>query len=740
MMRFPKIPGRDLRLILIFIGLVFVPILVLGYFSWHAIQNEKQLSAEKLSQSYRQFAKLAGKEIDAELTQVAEKWTAAVDTLLRPSHPTLRAGDVASLERRVPLISTAFLLAAPGNVIYPKGIDITSPLAGPRPFRNSSYVLEYSIFEQLKNEGEELEYHAYRLDQALVKYEKIQARVTNPQLLAMAQSYIGRVLKKQGDWREALSVFQKLLRDYPEMRDNNNMYLRFLAQYQMAVCLESLSQDEKAAQQLLQLNRDLLARSDAINATQYSFFLENLQNLANRLLVSPDVPVTVAQQYQQQFVALGEQGKKRLSQKYFLQLLEGKLGKMVLARKFNKPKFYYVSDRTDKAPYLLVYRPLPDRQGIYTEGMLGLQIDLERLGDRLFPRILDQLKFSDQVDLAILDERNQYLFGTATNMEEPIAKQNIAPPFDFWQIAISLNDKEANLQLGAGAAWRAWLTVALLGSILIGVFVFVRKARRESRLSMMKSDFVSSVSHELRTPLTSISMLAELLEMQLSDKPTLDLGKESGKSHQYLRIIRRECNRLNRLIQNVLDFSRMEKGLNEYRFEALELGEVLHGAVETSLPYIQGQGFELTTDIPPELPLVLVDSDAISQLLLNLFSNAIKYSEDSKEILIRARSMEKEVAIDVIDHGIGLAASEIPKIFGEFYRVDQRLNARKQGGLGLGLTLVRDIVAAHKGDIQVESIPGDGSTFTILLPICSGTNGSACAESTKVSNPTEDTI
>lgn len=740
MKHFQKIPGRDLRLMLIFIGLVFVPILFLGYFSWHAIQNEKQLSAERLSQSYRQFAKLAGKEIDADLSKVAKKWTAAVDTLQRDSYPALRVEVVAKLERQEPLISAAFLLSAPGNVVYPEGRDITAPMQRPRPFRNSSYVLENKIFEQLKSEGEELEYHAYRLDEALAKYRRIQGRVTNPQLLAMAESYVGRVLKKQGEWREALSAFEGLLSTYPDARDNNNMYLRFLAQYQIAVCLESLSQDEKAVQQLLGLNRDLLARSDAINATQYSFFLENLQNLAKRLLVSPDLLPAVARKYQQQFEALGEQSKKRLSQKYFLQLLNRKLGKMVLARKFNKRKAYYVSDRADDQPYLLIYRPLPDRQGIYTEGMLGLQIDLQRLGDRLFPGILDQLKFSDQVDLAILDEKNEYLFGTASARKEPIAKQGIAPPFDFWQIAITLNDEEAGLQLDAGAIWRAWLTVALLVSILIGVFVFVRKARRESRLSMLKSDFVSSVSHELRTPLTSISMMAELLEMQLAGKPATGVSKQSGKSRQYLKIIRRECNRLSRLIQNVLDFSRMEKGLNEYRCEAHELGKVLHRAIETSLPYIQGQGFELTTDIPAELPLVLVDSDAISQLLLNLFSNAVKYSDDSKEILIRARSLGKEVAIDVVDKGIGLAASEIPKIFGEFYRVDQRLNARNQGGLGLGLTLVRDIVTAHKGEIKVESVPDEGSTFTILLPIYSGRNGRARAESSKTTNRMEDNI
>jgi signal transduction histidine kinase len=340
------------------------------------------------------------------------------------------------------------------------------------------------------------------------------------------------------------------------------------------------------------------------------------------------------------------------------------------------------------------------------------------------------LKFSEQVTLAILNEEGRYVIGTAKPLRESIAVQPLAEPFDFWQVAIYLSDAQI---VSPGMDFRTtlglWLISLLLLSILLGSYIFVRRARREAHLSQMKSTFVSNVSHELRTPLASIRMLVELLEMQLAGQPAGALENSKARAEQYLGIIRRECGRLGRLIENVLDFSKIERGIKQHNFEYEDPAAVLRMAVESFRPHAEAQGFTLEVEIEDALPELRLDADAISQVMLNLLGNAVKYSDEVKEIRVRAHREGPQVVVAVTDRGIGIAATEIPKIFEDFYRVDQRLSSQQQGGMGLGLTLARHIVRAHGGDISVRSEVGKGSTFMFTLPIpaeaTTPTNGEA---------------
>jgi len=707
---------NEIRWAMIFLGLILIPCGLLGYFSWRALENEKLLSQQRLRESYRHFARLAAREIDDELEKVEKSWIEAVKETFDRDERRLRMEALEQLIGREPLIAACFLLTAPGRVAYPSDLSLQEESASPTPIEQESYVREHEIFDELVNRGEDLEYRAYDLDGALASYREILSKVATAQLRAMAESYSGRVLQKKGEWNAALTTFEKLLAGYPEMRDLNKTCLRFLAQYQIAVCLESLERDQQAVATLLDLNRDLLERSDAINAVQYSYFLGLIQNLMPRLLASPNL--TEASDYQAQFQMLAEQNKKRISQKYFLQLLDKELTETLIERKHYRGKFRYLADETDDEPYLLAYRFLPDSRDVYIAGLIGLQIDLAQLRQRLFPEILANLKFSDEVGLAILNQKGDYVIGARNASAAPIIAQTLAPPFDFWQVAIYLHEGQTlsqrwNFRTSLGF----WLISILLLSILSGAFFFIRRAQREARLSQMKSTFLSNVSHELRTPLTSIKMLAELMEMQTESGPAILADNKQTRTRQHLRIIRRESERLGRLIENLLDFSKIERGAKQYHFEYEDLGAVLRLAIETFRPHAEAEGFVLATEIVDDLPELRIDADAMSQVMLNLLSNAIKFSDEVREISVRAHRDDHRVMVEVADRGIGIDAAEIPKIFDDFYRVDQHLNTRKQGGMGLGLTLARHIVRAHGGDIGVRSEAGKGSTFSFIIPI-----------------------
>jgi signal transduction histidine kinase len=706
---------NEVHMGLVLLALIIFPSSLLGYFSWRAMGHEKLLAQERLRESYRQFALLAAREIDDTLKEAEKGWVTAVQGFFQPDMQSL-SENFGELTRQEPLIAASFLLTAPGKVTYPLALNLQEESVLPELWEKDVYIHEHNIFHQLVAQSEELEYRAYDLNGALVSYRKILSEVSNPQLRATAESYIGRVLMKKGDWTAALATFQDMLIRYPEVRDLNKMSLRFLAQYQMTICLENLGRDQEAIETLLRLHQDLLERSDTINTLQYSFFLDQIPPIAARLLTSPRLFDSM--RYQTQFRLLAQQNKKRISEKYFLQLLDRRLSKMVLERKYYKPKFTYVSDTTDDEPYLLAYHPLPDISGLYTMGLFAVQIDLAQLRQRLFPRILHTLKFSDQVTMAVLNTTGDYVIGIERPAYQPIAEQTLAAPFDFWQVAVYLRDPQTVSRWGNfRTTLGLWLISLLFISIILGVYIFVRRVQREAHLSRMKSTFVSNVSHELRTPLASIKLLAELLEMQWSGDSGGASEKHQAPAMHYLSVIRRECDRLSRLIENLLDFARVERGVKQYHFEYEDLAIVLRMAIESFRHHAEALGFSLDTDIMEPLPEMRLDADAMAQMMLNLLSNAVKYSDEVKAIRVRVYRDGSQVLIEVTDHGIGIDATEVPKIFDDFYRVDQRLNTQKQGGMGLGLTLVRHIVHAHGGCIDVYSEVGKGSTFLVTLPI-----------------------
>jgi signal transduction histidine kinase len=255
-------------------------------------------------------------------------------------------------------------------------------------------------------------------------------------------------------------------------------------------------------------------------------------------------------------------------------------------------------------------------------------------------------------------------------------------------------------------------TVALIGLIDLilgaGLYLVYSNVRRELHLSRLKSDFVANVSHELKTPLALIRLFAETLEM----------GRVAGeeKAQQYYRVINKESQRLTQLINNILDFSRIEAGRKEYRLEPADVARIVSEVVESYRFSIEQQGFTLEVNIEPDLPAVEADKEALGQALLNLMNNAIKYGGDEKHLRLDVRRVGDEVLILVTDRGIGVAKAEQKKIFEKFYRAEDSLVHATKGS-GLGLPLVQHIMEAHGGSVEVESAPRKGSTFTLRLPI-----------------------
>lgn len=247
----------------------------------------------------------------------------------------------------------------------------------------------------------------------------------------------------------------------------------------------------------------------------------------------------------------------------------------------------------------------------------------------------------------------------------------------------------------------------LLGVIGTGLVATYRLQRRESEIARLKSDFVANVSHDLKTPLSLIRMFAETLEM--------DRVPDEGRRREYYAVLTRESERLSRLIDNVLDFSRIESGRQRYDIGHGPVEPVVQEVIESFRHPLHQQGFTVDVAIAPDLPDVPLDGQALKQALANLLDNAMKYSADRRKIRVVARREGDGVAVEVADEGIGIPISERERIFEKFYRIG-RSETQGRRGSGVGLALVKHIVEAHRGRVTVDGAPGEGSRFTLHLP------------------------
>jgi two-component system, OmpR family, phosphate regulon sensor histidine kinase PhoR len=289
-----------------------------------------------------------------------------------------------------------------------------------------------------------------------------------------------------------------------------------------------------------------------------------------------------------------------------------------------------------------------------------------------------------------------------------VVEQRFVETFDKWTLRVAQKDTGA----GAARSRRRAIDFVLIGISLVVILAslgFLAIAiRRERRANELKSEFISNVSHELKTPLSIISMFGEMLAAGRTKSPQ--------QSTEYAEIIWRESVRLARLIDNVLDFAKIERGVDVYEFAEADAGEVVARAIELSVHRLHKAEMTVDAKIDPELPTVRLDANAFTLAVLNLIDNAIKYASDGKKIEVELRRDEGALVLDVRDFGPGIAEDEHEAIFERFYRA-RAVRLKPIRGSGIGLSLVQHIARAHGGDATVASKPGQGATFTVWVPI-----------------------
>jgi signal transduction histidine kinase len=362
----------------------------------------------------------------------------------------------------------------------------------------------------------------------------------------------------------------------------------------------------------------------------------------------------------------------------------------------------FLVDERDPA-HRIVLAPIRDDHA-HILGVAGMVLDEEFLMQALLPRALQQMR--DRLAVRVRDAKGREVLAFGGPEGKVAVERRFPWVFSDWTLTVSGGD-DAERWARAGFTFNMTLAVLLAATLLGGLVFALRAAGRAVELSEMKSGFVSNVSHELRTPLASIRTFGELLK----------LGRASPERIQdYGAHIEAESRRLSRLIDNLLDFSRIESGRKEYRFVEARLEDVVARAIEAFDVRTREDGFEIRYRPPAEpLPSITMDPDAVSQAVHNLIENAVKYSGSSRRIEIGLGVENGWAVCSVRDWGIGIPRDEQRRIFERFHRVGSAL-VHDVKGTGLGLSIVQHVVRAHRGEARVESEVGRGTTVSLLLP------------------------
>jgi len=366
--------------------------------------------------------------------------------------------------------------------------------------------------------------------------------------------------------------------------------------------------------------------------------------------------------------------------------------------------------------------------------VLAFAVDAEQLRTQFIPSVLrDWLATIQQpsgfprLETEVLAEDGTHIFAShpeRSGRVAPVDERSFAIIFfdkellefaapyeqhrEVWGLRTSYGPQPIPEIVSASTRPQLALMIVLAVAMGLGVFLVAGAAAREVRLADLKSNFVASVSHDLKTPLALIQLFAETLELGRVRTP--------DRAQEYYRIINGEAKKLTRLIENILDFSRMEAGLRPYRMEPADLSESVTKVLQRMETQFSQGHFTVVPTIEADLPRILADEGAAEQAIENLLANAMKYSGDHKQIEIEAKRANGHIVVSVTDHGIGISRREQGRIFRKFYRVQRDLGGGPQG-TGLGLAIVDHTMRGHGGYVRVESEPDLGSRFSLYFPI-----------------------
>jgi len=643
-------------LILASIGLV--------YFGIRAAKDQET----EIQAAIRREAASAGKIAETVIAEIA-------------GNINLELDQIGSMPANTNLFSACFVMNSGFEVIYPK----LKIFRNTRKSSFSDYFLkEFHVTEQNEIKGD--------YDRAITAYENLLNSPFSTAEMGLVQFALARTLKKNGDIENALSAYQQIIDNYPESFSPEGLNLRLISRNEI-IRLEARRGDViPAFAESLRLARDIYDGKWDISRNEYEYFLHGL----TEFLDSSTPNMNVEQQNEWK-------GLRTLLQN------DSRLREMSALVKTQAPGI-----KSDG----IVLVPAGDSQ-IYCKRIKNAKsgfivaavINDSRAVNQQFSEMLKSNGISAEMMVQVVNSEGIIIMATGNpGLLSPSVSLDLSGGMFGSDQKIRVYNERIG-QIEAISKRHMLFNLILVGCLFVIVLacgvVSLIITLKEAELSRLKTNFISSVSHEMRLPLSTIKTANEMFT---SDKVSDE--KQAKKYHQY---IASESIRLERLVNNVLDFSRIDAGRKKYNFKQDSISDAVKEAADSMRACLDQDGFCFEERIEPGIS-GLIDKDSVVQAILNLLDNARKFSAGNKFIRIALFHDKAQAVVEVEDKGIGIAKDKTDKIFDKFYRIEDEMT-RQTKGTGLGLALVKQTMQAHGGVAHVRSVEGQGSVFSLLFPL-----------------------
>lgn len=712
------------RILLLFSLGIAAPSFLLGYLALRGIQNDRALVEQEQRNEHRLIAARIGESLDERIGLIEGSLDRVTEGL---RHLDLDNADfddtdldntdldnalepLDDLRIREPAIQGVFFLLRDGSV----------RLVSPRPLFSdtqgggSSATSDLSRVPSDLEAGRVLELRDGNYEGALAAYREVASQASDPRLRGEALGAIARVQAKSGSVREAVDSYRSLLRDFGSLRMVGGMPFGIVARLELASSLFAVSDTLAAAQTWVELYRGLLRAEWPLTPAEFDFFTGRI-----RASVEEGLPGRVTSgalvAYRDTLLALAEEeaaGRSVTGEHLAFEQQASQMLPQRLAAAPNGPsaRWRRVTLEAGDRTYHLSVQQSVDRSGVDQAGSWGMLLDRETLIESLLRPAIEAHAATGVASWIVRGRNGEPVLVSEASPEGPATiTAGLASDFLGWTLELRQPDPrlvETLLTSRRGVYFYAFLL--LTGILAFGLTLTARSVTHQLELARLKSDFVSTVSHEFKSPLTAIRQLAEMLQSGR-------VASEEKRAHYY-DVLLEQSERLSVLVDNVLDLARMDEGRYELERARIDVGALLEEIVKSVEHRVRHEGFRIRSEIEDPAPSLTLDAAAVTQATTNMIDNGVKYSGDSKEVVVRGFSRNGHFVITVQDFGVGLDDDEAAKVFERFYRGGSELT-RTVKGTGLGLALVKQIAEAHGGSVAVESTLGSGSTFSIRLPL-----------------------
>ena len=696
------------KFLTIFFFIVFLPSIILAIFGIRSIQNERYKLQQQNLDRQRGFVKdfqaalhsliamnsTSLREFSTSLSFIDADYRAFSDLVSQKLQEKTLIGNIVVFKPEYP----SWL---PGFQAYPPG---EKALIVPPEWKNWQPDLA---------KAERAEFQRKDYSDAIARYSQILRSATDNQVKAWIQSRIARCELKHKDVKQAVLTYHSIISDFPDLLTESGRPLGLVSRLELLDALGLENDFEFFFPESLETYKLLEQNIWSLDGDQVKLYANMLKNKIDEVLAgisSNDTP--------DHYLASIDDIQDSISKKLEIWRMAEAVRMNILPEIYEKirnsrndnPQMLRHTVEVDGNDVLVLLLPVIREISEYYGEYIGSLIRISDLKEDMDAFVTENSPPNISVFLrSTLSDK--VIFGNITSAAaNPVFTDFFPENFPPWRVEVYPGD-DGTTEFLLYKNIFFWIILALLLILFLGSALIIRTIVQEVNLLNLKSEFIASVSHEFKTPLTA---MGAILERLLGDEVS-----DPKKAKEYYQILSHDSERLKRLVKNVLDFTKIEEDKREYRLALTDIVDLVRKEVDNFENEHELDGFSVGITIDKSIPQVFADEEAMSQALHNILDNAAKFSGANKGIHVEVTREQNTVKVSVRDKGVGIPENEQKKIFDKFYRGKQASSIAPTG-TGLGLTLVKHIMKAHRGDVVIQSQSGEGSCVSLILPAGEG--------------------